>query len=1017
MTLLRSQPPAVPSGTTRLIGRDTEVRQLRTVLAAAAAGRGGTLFLTGEPGVGKSRLASEALAAAAAAGMATARGGVSSLTPALPFRPVIEALHHLARKGLLPSRGSMGSWAAALDAVVPVWAASGPWSAPDGERVPARARRTADGPPARSTRVASAAFRGPAVSGAQPEDRPVGSDGEGSASAMVVAEGLLRLFGVIGRQGCLVVLEDLQDADVQTLAVVEYLMDNIADQPVLLLLTCGRSDCVAGDLAARAAQRGTATILDLPPLSPSAVRALVAVRLGINAAAVGSAVLDRVVASSRGNPLLVEELARGLAGPAAINGRTTSLPDSVTRSVMARTDRAGPAGRAALLTAALFGARFPGSVVRHATGCEDRESAALFRSGTASYLWEPDRETDWFAFRHPAVAQAVRDSLTPGERIRYARRALTSLHALHPGLPGDWCERAADLSVHADDPLHAARLYQEAGRRAIAAGAVDRAVDLLLRAVSLLEDGDANALRAAALEQLLRAAACAGRFELLPPLSRVVDALDDGTVTSAERAVLAADVAALTAAAGRPVDALHRLDVARGLLRGVGDDRHHALVELAAAQVETYRPATDGWRTAAACAHRAAAASARAELPDVHCRALVLLGRLAAVEDEPAAVSHLTRACVLARRHGLPVEGVLAELALACLTARRDGGWERVETVRRQASRMGARVAASYADAALAVDESRRGEFTAAALRLRPGAAEVAHARLGAALPTLLLADAVRHAHRGDLDALAEILDRLETVAGHMPGVRALAHGHARALCYLLTEDRASAEQEWIRASALDAAVPAGRGSGRFGPRVLLDVLAGRLGRARLRANAVTSAGDRWNRVFTGLAHAVLLGREGRPGEADAATRAACAAAEPYPLARHLGLRLVAEAAHEDGWGDPVGWLQEAEEFFHSAALPEAAKACRGLLRGMGEPLRQRRVGVEVVPAHLRRLGITVREFDVARLLVRRASNRGIAEELHISPRTAEKHVASLLRKTGHPDRASFAAHLTPIDG
>ncbi|HEY8983975.1 MAG TPA: helix-turn-helix transcriptional regulator, partial [Streptomyces sp.] len=39
-----------------------------------------------------------------------------------------------------------------------------------------------------------------------------------------------------------------------------------------------------------------------------------------------------------------------------------------------------------------------------------------------------------------------------------------------------------------------------------------------------------------------------------------------------------------------------------------------------------------------------------------------------------------------------------------------------------------------------------------------------------------------------------------------------------------------------------------------------------------------------------------------------------------------------------------------------------------------------------------------------------RFGNKDIADWLHISPRTVEKHVASLLRKTGHPDRTAFAA-------
>ncbi|CAM5614395.1 hypothetical protein SAVIM40S_02984 [Streptomyces avidinii] len=170
-----------------------------------------------------------------------------------------------------------------------------------------------------------------------------------------------------------------------------------------------------------------------------------------------------------------------------------------------------------------------------------------------------------------------------------------------------------------------------------------------------------------------------------------------------------------------------------------------------------------------------------------------------------------------------------------------------------------------------------------------------------------------------------------------------------------------------------------------------------------------SASGTRWNHQFTGLADAVLLGREGRPDEATAAAGKALEAAGLFPVARRLSLRLIAQSAYEDGWGTPVEWLREAEEYFHDAGLQAVAGASRALLRGMGASVRQRRTGTERVPPDLRRCGITVREFEVARLVAERISNKDIAGRLHISLRTVEKHVANLLQKTGHPNRTAFA--------
>ncbi|WP_345033987.1 helix-turn-helix transcriptional regulator [Kutzneria kofuensis] len=166
---------------------------------------------------------------------------------------------------------------------------------------------------------------------------------------------------------------------------------------------------------------------------------------------------------------------------------------------------------------------------------------------------------------------------------------------------------------------------------------------------------------------------------------------------------------------------------------------------------------------------------------------------------------------------------------------------------------------------------------------------------------------------------------------------------------------------------------------------------------------ATPAGGMRWNRHFTELAGAVLYGREGKAEQAECAMAAAQQVGGAFPMARNLGLRLVAESAHADGWGDPVTWLRNAEEYFHRNGVTGTASACRALLRQVGVSVQQRRVGAEQVPSALRSVGVTVREYDVFRLLVERLGNKAIANRLHISPRTVEK-------TRGQPDRQDAAA-------
>jgi DNA-binding CsgD family transcriptional regulator len=204
--------------------------------------------------------------------------------------------------------------------------------------------------------------------------------------------------------------------------------------------------------------------------------------------------------------------------------------------------------------------------------------------------------------------------------------------------------------------------------------------------------------------------------------------------------------------------------------------------------------------------------------------------------------------------------------------------------------------------------------------------------------------------------------------------------------------------------------------SGRYGLHLLLRVLAGEAGWAQYQAVAGSPASRlRWNKQFTALAHAVLLGRAGRSDAAAAAVAEASSTSEPYAMAKHLGLRLVSESAISDGWGTPVAWLRAAEEYFHSTGGTAVASACRALLRTVGAPVGQRRSGADRVPPVLRQAGLTVREYEVLQFVADRHGNRAIADRLHLSPRTVEKHVANLLQKTGRPDRTSLSDYARQI--
>jgi DNA-binding NarL/FixJ family response regulator len=196
---------------------------------------------------------------------------------------------------------------------------------------------------------------------------------------------------------------------------------------------------------------------------------------------------------------------------------------------------------------------------------------------------------------------------------------------------------------------------------------------------------------------------------------------------------------------------------------------------------------------------------------------------------------------------------------------------------------------------------------------------------------------------------------------------------------------------------------------------LFLCVLAGDAGRPEYRYLAASASGHaRWNQQFLALAAAVLAGRAGDPDAADAAVRDFLEASQPYPLAAHLGLRLLAEAAIDDGWGQPGPWLRTAEEYFHTSGAPRVASACRALLRRAGESVLQRRPGTNAIPPRLRQAGVTAREYEVLTLISAGLTNREIAQRLFLSPRTVETHVANLVAKTGVSSRTELGGLESP---
>jgi DNA-binding CsgD family transcriptional regulator/tetratricopeptide (TPR) repeat protein len=652
-------------------------------------------------------------------------------------------------------------------------------------------------------------------------------------------------------------------------------------------------------------------------------------------------------------------------------------------------------------------------VVRRASGIDERLLLATLRAGLAAQLVGPDEPVpDWYAFRHPLTAEALLAGLSPTERATLARRCAEAIESLHPGLPGEWSPMVAELCQTGGDLLRAGRLFAQTGRRSFDEGSMGTAVSLLERAYDLLADEEDIGYRSDVLRSLLLALGETGQFE--HPLSRpeVIDELADRGLESRKVAALHVQLAEFEHSAGRWSAAMAHVATARSLLGPDAGDADLAPVDAIAAAIEMTRTSPGRLKSAALLGTRAAEAAKRANLPAVEVDAWQLLGILAREHNLEQSISYFERARQVATDNNMGLQRVSAHIFQAGSMCLADGSVAELERARQQALRIGAIPSAYEVDGVLAQQAVLRGEYDRAAVMIEECLEVTRRLKLGRGAPYVLVTKAVLAGHRGRRAEMEATLGDLAVYGERASHELPLSYGLARTFCALLEEDHALAESEMAQALAYDAQNPTKfHMAGKNGLGLLLGVLAGRNGWAHFEAVTATAAsGMRWNRQFVQWAHAILLGRDGRLEEAGAMVELALETSSLYPMARHLGLRLVAEPAAADGWGEPVAWLRQAEDYFHIAEVAAVASACRSMLRQLGATVSQRRTGTDQVPAYLRQLGITTREFEVVRLLVDRIGNKSIASRLHISPRTVEKHVASLMTKTQQPDREALSS-------
>ncbi|HEY6277254.1 MAG TPA: AAA family ATPase [Streptosporangiaceae bacterium] len=931
-----------------LIGRQEPVALIAdAVRGLSRHGHSAAIVVTGEAGVGKTRLAEHIRMAAADARLISVTGRALPGPLDSALRPIAELILAVTRDRQAPADTELAPYVQVLAALVPHW--RGPdWSVP-------------------------------------------------AEHILVTAEAVLRILRwATDGAGVIVILEDLHWADDATLAVTRYLADHASEVPVVIFASVRTGD--GRDDVAAVLEAGGAQVCSLGRLSDAESRDMARACAGPSPASDDtSETIAAVVRDAEGLPLLVEDL---LAA-----GDLGELPPRFAATVKARLARLDEPQRLVLGAASMLGRHFGWRLLAPTAGVSANVVTAGLHRSAALQLVTP--EGDGFAFRHALTREVILADVPTGERASLSRRAADALLASTPPSrdPGRALTIGRFLAEGGDQAL-AAKFLLEAGGAAFAAGDFGSAVQLLQEAVA--SAGSIEALRITVDSRLAQVLLHAGQPAEAARIAARTVAVADGSdpqAATAMRLVLAR-AAVMTAAWEEAHSQLTSVRHAQP-----ADAAVTAEVAVIEAQIALGDSRVGSRAGAEHLAAKATALATGAGRPDLACEALETLASCARLRDLDAAAAAFTRALDVAADASLRVHRLRILNELGTVEMLRDARGDRLEQARAEALLtgavglavgIGANIAALYAMTARfedAIEVASEVEQTAERLGITP---------LRAAA---LLMQGFVYAHQGRTRDMERCLTAAESAAPDDPDLHAGAWAIGRGLNALLAEDRPGARQAFARARQEAPDQHARILNPYDGPELLLRSIAGEADQQETDAalaSIVNAA--RWPALWFGAAQAAARGAAGDATGASAALGLALEAGSRYPVFSALVRRLIAEAAIRDQWGEPEGLLLSADAMFTQLRLGRASAACRALLKSAGRPAPRRRAADASLPTSVVAAGITVREAEVLELLADRLSNREIADLLFISPRTAEKHVASLMAKLDVQDRNALAS-------
>jgi PAS domain S-box-containing protein len=304
------------------------------------------------------------------------------------------------------------------------------------------------------------------------------------------------LRGVATDHPVVLVVEDMHWADEGTVALFEYLVDEVGrwGHPVMFLGTYQTSTVAQShpvlEIANETADAGRGTVIELEPFDTSRVRSLLSSLLDVET--VPPAFTEAVSAHTGGTPLFVNELGRQAVDAVGPVQTGADLPDSLDEIDVPETVETAVSQRLeslpddvwpALRVGAVIGRAFSFDLLREASDVPTNRLIEYSNTLIRRDIWA--HSDDGISFAHGLVREQTLERIAVSERESLHATVATAIEHHHEERLGEWAGRLAYHYDNAGEYGLAFEYYQRAGEVAAEAYANDDAIEHYQRALEL----------------------------------------------------------------------------------------------------------------------------------------------------------------------------------------------------------------------------------------------------------------------------------------------------------------------------------------------------------------------------------------------------------------------------------------------------------------------------------------------------------------------------------------------------